>query len=175
MYLTQIGKNENQTATHIEIEKIADDLLMVSIDNNTNDQAQVFSYWRVLGDTNNPPLEVGINTETGTIKSITFFVDINCFKEFSFSQKNELFGNILLDTNIFSRANDYITNQGNYIVALDGNRFMCKFNGNCDIKKTIVNENIEFYMDDKAQLRGFAIRRLAESELKTINSLFTGN
>ena len=171
MYLTQIGKDANKTATHIEFEKVADDLLMVSLDNDINDQAQVFSYWRMLGNGGNPPLEVGINTETGTIKSITFFVDLDCFKEFRFPYKNILLGNILVDSSIFSKANDYVNSQGSYFVALDGNRFMCEFNEKCDIKEIIVNENIEFYMDGNNQLRGFAINKLTDSEIKKIRSL----
>jgi len=170
MYLKQIDKDTNKTATRIEFEKVANDLLMVSVNNDINDQAQVFSYWRMLGNRGNPPLEVGVNTETGTIKSITFFVDSDCFEEFRFSNEDTLSGNILIDSSVFSKPNDYINNKGNYCVTLNSNKFMCRFNEKSDIKETIVNENIEFYVDNNNQLRGFAINNLTDSEIKTIKS-----
>lgn len=171
MYLTKINKDRNKTNTHIEFEKVAADLLMISFDNDINDQARVFSYWCLLGSGVNPPLMIGVNTETGTIKSITFFVDSDCFKEYQFEHKNTLPGNIMVDSSIFSKANDYVNNKGNYFVALDGNRLMCKFSEECDIKETIVNENIEFHMDNENLLRGFTINGLTDSEIEAITSL----
>ncbi|MHC1748067.1 MAG: hypothetical protein AB9856_06720 [Cellulosilyticaceae bacterium] len=171
MYLRQIGKDKNRTTTRLDLEKVADDLLMVSFDNDINDQAQVFSYWRMSGNGGNPPLEVGVNTETGTIKSITFFVDSACFGEIRFSNENTLFGNILIDSSVFSKVNDYINNKGNYCVTLDRNKFLCRLDEKCDIKETVTNQNIEFHIDNNGQLRGFTIDNLTDLEIETIKSL----
>lgn len=170
MFLKQIGKDANKTHTHIEFEKVADDLLMLLVDNDINDQEQVFSYWRLSGSGCNPPLEIGVNNQIGTIKSITIFVDSECFKEFHYPHENILSGNILVDPSIFSKTNDFINIKGDYFVTLKGNKFMCKFNEKCDLKEIVVNKNIEFHIDINDQLMGFAISNLTNIEIKTIKS-----
>lgn len=171
MYLTKIGKDINKSSTHVEFEKVADDLLMISVNNNTDDQSKVFSYWRVLGNGGNPPLEVGINTDTKAIKSITLFVDADCFEKFQLLCENTSQGNALVDTSVFSKKNDYVDTSGNYFVSLADKKFICKFNEQCSIKEAIVNGSIEFYVDNNDHLKGFAVDNLTEAEVRAIKSL----
>lgn len=37
------------TVTSVELEMMADDLLMVTINNHVENQASVFNYWRLIG------------------------------------------------------------------------------------------------------------------------------
>ncbi len=171
MYLTKIKKIMNTTNIHVEFEQVATNLVMISVDNDTYNQAKVFSYWRILGNGNNPPLEVGVSTDTGMIKSITFFVDIECFKELQLIVENISIGNILVNFNIFARQNDYVDTDGNYFVCLSDGKFICKFDLKCNIKESIVNGDLEFYVDENEQVIGFAINNLTESALKAVKSL----
>lgn len=171
MYLKKIGKINTTASTHVEFEKIADDLVMISVDNNTNDQASVFSYWRLRGSGVNPPLEVGVNMDTGVLKSITLFLDNDCFGEAPLKCENISNGNIRIDTDIFTKQNDFFDIDGNYFVALIGGKLMCTFNVEYNIVECVINENIEIYLDDAGQIIGFAINDLSESALKTVKSL----
>ncbi len=171
MYLTKIGKNVSETDPHVEFEKLADDLVMVSVNNDPNDRSRIFSYWRLSGDGSNPPLEIGVNSQTGTIKSITIFIDANCFREISFPDSHISYGNMRVDRSIFKKANDYVDAEGHYYAALAGNKFMCSFHGQCDIREIIVNQKIQFYLDDQDQLRGIAVNNLTDTEVNMIKAL----
>ena len=171
MYLIKTGKDNRGTDTHVEFEMIAEDFIMVSVDNDQRDRTQIFSYWRLSGDGSNPPLEIGVNGQTGTIKSITIFIDMNCFREIRFPHSNLSHGNIIVDPSIFKKMNDYVDMEGYYYVTLVGNKFICSFNEPCDVREIIVNQNIEFYIDTDHQLRGIAINNLADTEIKKIKAL----
>ena len=171
MYLTKIGKNISKTDSHVEFEKMADDLVMVSVNNDLNDRSRIFSYWRLSGDGSNPPLEIGVNNQTGAIKSITIFIDTNCFRKIPLPHSNISYGNIMVDLNIFKKIKDYVDVEGHYYAALVGKKFICIFNEQCDIREIILNQNIQFYIDNYNQLRGIAINNLTDTEVKTIKDL----
>lgn len=171
MSLIKINKKTNTTETRIELEQVATDLIMISIDNNISDHSGVFNYWRRLGSGVNPPLEIGINTNTGVLKRICFFVDSDCFKKFQLASISASEGNILVDTSIFTKKFDFIDTKGNYFVNLIDKKFICMFTEGCDAKESIVNGNIEFYFDDDKQLTGFGISNLTDSNINTIKSL----
>ena len=171
MYLSKINVSKIKTNTQVEFEKVVDDLLMISIDNDTTDQKTIFSYWRLIGTGVNPPMEIGINTTTGKIKSITLFVDPDYFAEISFSSQNYEEGNIVLNSDIFNKENDYIDIKGNYSVSLDNGKFICVFCEKCEIKDIIMNGSISFFLNNNDELSGFAISNLREDDINLINSL----
>ena len=171
MFLTKVGKDNDITQTHISFELMADDYLLVSVDNSVNDLRGFFSYWRILMKGGNPPLEVGINNETGLIKNVTFFVDPNCFENFRFTVGDTSVGNILVDTSMFTKPYDFVDIIGGYSVSQVDNSFICKFSKDQSVKESIVNGRIEFFINDENQLVGFAINNLTESELKIITGL----
>ncbi len=160
-----------ETIAQVEFEKVADDLLMISIDNDINDSSRVFSYWRLLGTGENPPLEIGINTKKKTIKNITFFVDSDCFKDLTFQELNVLKGSIIVDTKIFRKENDYVDLTGEYVVSVLDNRLICIFDSHSHIKEIIGNNNIKFFVNSNNELYGFAIYHLQEQEIKEIMSI----
>lgn len=170
MYLTKIGENVDETNTNVEFEKVADDLIMISVNNDINDNTRVLSYWRLLGNGHNPPLEIGVN-DIGIIKSITMFLDKDCFKECKLLRKNMSYGNVLVDLSIFRKANDYVDVKGNYYVTLADDKFICNFNEEYDLKETVVNKNIQFYIDNNNRLQGIVVSNLTDAEIKMIKSL----
>lgn len=170
MQLLKIGMNINTTRTNIKFQQMASDLLMISIDNNIDDLAGVFCYWRMRSDIVNPPLEIGINTFTKSIKNITFFVTLSCFNKFQLTSENVSEGNILVDSSIFTKPYEFVDTDENYYVSLTGNKFACKFGEKSEIKEVIVNGNIEFYVDVNEQLVGVVINNLKESELMAIRN-----
>jgi len=174
MYLSKISIDRNRTITQIELEKVANDLLMISVNNNIGDQSAMFSYWRILGSGGNPPLEIGINTNTKSIKSITFFVDTDCFAEFHLLCDSYTEGNIVFNTGIFCKKNDYIDTFGNYTVSLNDDKLLCIFNEQINIKETIVNDSIEYFVNNNDELQGFALNHLGEQEIDAIKSVYKG-
>ena len=171
MYLSKISVSKTETNTQVEFEKVADDLLMISINNDTADSKTIFSYWRLVGTGANPPMEIGINTTTGKIKSITLFVDSDCFSNISCSSQNYEDGNIILDSDIFSKENDYIDIEENYSVSLDAEKFICIFCEQYETKSIIADGSIEFFLNHNDELIGFAINNLSEEEINIIKSL----
>jgi len=161
----------SETISQVEFEKVSDDLLMISIDNDVDDSSKVFSYWRLLGTGVNPPLEIGINNGKKTIKNITFFVDSDCFKDLYFQELNALKGSISVDTNIFKKENDYVDITGEYLVSVSDNRLMCVFDSNSHIKEIIGNNSVKFLINSNDELYGFIIYNIKEEEIKKIMSI----
>jgi hypothetical protein len=173
MYLVKKEKKDNRTEIQLEIYKFTDDLVMVSVDNDTSDPG-VPSYWRLLDKQVDPPLEVGVNETSGTIRSITLFANKDYFEEFEIKSDNISKGNIVVDLELFRKRYDFIDIEDNYFVSLSGKKFICRFGEKCDVKESIVNGDIEFYIDYHEQLVGFSINILNESELETISSVIIG-
>ncbi len=173
MFLTIMQEKADTTSNNVEFELVANDLLMISIDNDTGRKIGSYSYWRLLGDGKNPPLEVGINVETNMIKEITLFVEPDYFEDFQLVCESKTEGNLIVDTSIFHKQYDFIDASGNYFVSLIDERFACKFNKECRIKESIINGNIEMYVDDCQHFIGFAINNLTETEKDVIRLLLS--
>lgn len=100
MYLLLNRINNDEKVWRIEFEKVASDLLMVSIINDFDD-CVVPSYWRLVEFNAMPPLEIGINTKTKTIKNITAFIVSDNFIDLNYKISNIIHGNIVFNTSIF--------------------------------------------------------------------------
>jgi len=161
----------DETITNIEFESVANDLLMISVDYDTNDSSRIFSYWRLLGNSASPPLEIGINTDKKTIKSITFFADTDCFKEANLELLNILNGNVTVDTDIFKKENDYVDTEGEYFITISCNNLICVFGLENHIKQAVGNNRIKFLINNNNELCGFEICDLNENEIKAIKSI----
>lgn len=171
MFLLKTGINRNATKTSVEFEQVASDLIMVSIDNDTNNQRGIYSYWRLMGSGGNPPLEVGIDTILGTIKRIVFFIDADCIEQFKLGEICIVKGNVVVDSGIFVKQNDYVNIEGNYHVTLIDQKLFCKFCDGFNANEIILNNNIEIYLNNNEQIIGFAVDNLSESSLKMIRLL----
>lgn len=171
MFLSKTGTDENITETRVEFEQVATDLIMVSIDNDINNQTGIYSYWRLIGSGENPPLEIAIDTGLGTIKQIVIFIDADCIGKFEVEEICKVKGNILIDTGIFVKQNDYVNVKGSYCVTLIDRKLFCKFCEKFDVNVMISNGNIEIYLDNDEQVIGFSIENLSEHSLKMIKLL----
>ena len=56
-------------------------------------------------------------------------------------------------------------------VSLVGNKFICQLSKEYTVKESIINGNIEFYVNDNESIIGFAINNLDESALRTVKAL----
>lgn len=171
MFLTKIGTIGNITKTRVEFEQVANDLIMISIDNDIDNQTGICSYWRLKGNGGNPPLEIGIDTTFGTIKQIIIFIDTDCIESFEVGEICKAKGNVLVDTGVFVKQNDYVNVEGSYFVTIIGRKLFCGFCEEFNANKIISNGDIEIYLDNNKQIIGFAVDNLSESSLKMIKML----
>lgn len=171
MFLAKIATNGNVTKTRVEFEQVATDLIMISIDNDIENQTVICSYWRLKGNGGNPPLEIGIDTTFGTIKQIVIFIDADCIENFEVGEICKVKGNVLIDTGVFAKQNDYVNIEGSYFVTIIGGKLFCRFCEEFNANVIISNGDIEIYLDNNEQIIGFAVDNLSESLLKMIKML----
>jgi hypothetical protein len=171
MYLLKSEIEKHETVTQVEFEKVTADVLMISVDYDVNDKSRVFSYWRLLGTGTNPPLEIGVNSLKRSIKSANFFVDSDCFKEIRLGDINTLYGNIMVDTKLFAKKNDYIDTPGKYFIFASNRKLLCIFDSNNCIKETIGNDRVKFLVNYNHEICGFEIHNLNEREIEDLKSI----
>ena len=158
------------TVVSVEFEKMADDLLMITINNDIKNETRIFNYWRLLGNGQNPPLEIGVDDDKMIIHSITVFVDRDNFtkvKNFNGTIKS---GNIIIDTNLFQKHR-YVDVEGLYYVFLNDRAFTCMFNDIANIKERVLNGRVEYLITNNNEVCGFSICNLDNKELDMIKSL----
>jgi len=174
MFLQIVGESDSSGAYSTTFEMVADTLLMINISNNAlkgTDILSIPSYWRLVGREVNPPLEVGINTQYKIISKITIFVDVDCMRDIELQNGEAKVANILINTDIFRKVNDFINVNGQYYVSLIGNTLICLFGNDCKISRKYVNGQIEFLSDETDSLCGLVIGSLNESDEKKLMSL----
>lgn len=124
MYLMKTGVAK-ENVPYIDFEKVASDLLMISIENSPSHNG--LSYWRLTGMKNIPPLEIGVDYENGGLVNITFFVDLSCIKNEKVLHADYHQGNIMIDTNIFQKVNDYVDINETYEIYIQDKKCVCMF------------------------------------------------
>lgn len=170
MYLVKKNINSEETKVEVIFEKVVDDLLVISITNSIQNDG-ILSYWRLIKVIGIPPLEIGIDCKSGGVVSITFYMDVSYIKEQESLNVHTGKGNILVDTNIFQKVNDYIDINQGYNVDIQANKLICVFEGVDEFKQSYRNERFEIYLNSRDQIVGFALYDLTEEEIGTINSL----
>lgn len=65
-------------------------------------------------------------------------------------------GNVLVDTGIFVKQNDYVNVEGSYFVTIIGGKLFCRLCEEFNANKIILNGDIEIYLDSNEQIIGFA-------------------
>lgn len=154
----------------VSFEKMADDLLMISLSNEIHNQG-ILSYWRLTKVVGMPPLEIGIDCQEGFISSATFFVDGLAITESEDVNTSIFEGNILVDTGIFTKANDYIDVEQAYDINICKDKLICSFVKAKEFKNTFRNDRVEIFVDCNNQIVGFSICDLSEDEKNLINSI----
>lgn len=170
MYLVKKNINSEEKKVDVIFEKVVDDLLVISITNSIQNDG-ILSYWRLIKVIGIPPLEIGIDCKSGGVVSITFYMDGSYIKEQESLNVHTSKGNVLVDTNIFQKVNDYIDINQGYKVDIQANKLICVFEGVDEFKQSYRNERFEIYLDSRDQIVGFALCDLSEEEIGTINSL----
>ncbi len=164
MLLLKSDVISTNTITSVELELIADDLLMIRINNDVENQARVFNYWRLIGNGQNPPLEIGVDIDEKIVHGLTLFIEKDNFITSKILNIPHKKGNIIIDTNILNEGR-YIDAEGLYSVFLNDRTFVCTFNNSAEINEGVINGRIEYYLTNVGELCGFAICNLYDYEL----------
>ncbi len=154
---------------NIVFEKVAEDLLMISLVNP--EFKGIPSYWRLTNVIGIPPLELGIDCQDGFISDVTFFVDGLAIKKGEDINIPSLDGNIIVDTSIFTKVNDYIDVYKTYEICYFGNKLICSFDKTKVIVNSFRNDRVEIFVDCNNQIIGFSICDLSKDEKNLINSI----
>ena len=169
MLLKKRGLDFSKKKINITFEKVANDLLMISlVDMKIKG---IPSYWRLTNNFGIPPLELGIDCLNGFISNVTFFVDGLAIKKGEDINISLLEGNIIVDTNIFSKVNDYIDVNKNYEIYYYKNKLLCSFGNIKEVVDAFKNDRFEIFIDCKDQIIGFAICDLSKHEKNLINGI----
>lgn len=170
MFLTKKNVISKESKIDVSFEKVVDDLLMISISNQTINQG-VLSYWRLTKVAGIPPLEIGINCDNGIFASATFFIDASHIKKSENINVISDTGNILVDTGIFTGVNDYVDVDKAYEINIFEDKLICGFMKETEFKKSYRNDRLEIFVDCRNQIVGFSICELLVEEKNMINSL----
>lgn len=169
MLLIKKGVDSSQIKINVIFEKVADDLLMISLVNS--DYKGIPSYWRLTNVVGIPPLEIGIDCQDGFISNVTFYVDGLAIKMGEEINISPLYGNVIVDTSIFTKINDYIDVNQTYDIYYYGNKLICFFENSKENVKSFRNDRVAIYIDCNDQIIGFSICDLSEDEKDLINSV----
>lgn len=163
MFLKKKNVSDFKTNVNVCFENVADDLVMVSLANLLELEG-IPSYWRLTGNVGIPPLEIGVDCQHGFITSITFFVDKFAVSTASNLDVSMLEGNVMVDTGIFSKENDYFDVEQLYDVSICGSKLICSFVTKEQYFVAYRNGRVEIYVDSNNCVVGFSICDLSEEE-----------
>ena len=170
MFLSKKNVISEESKIYVSFEKVVDDLLMITISNQTLNRG-LLSYWRLTKVVGMPPLEIGIDCNNGTFASATFFVDVSYIKNSENVNVISYRGNVLVDTEIFSRVNDYVDVDQTYEINIFEDKLICAFIKCNEFKKSYINDRLEVFVDCQDQIVGFSICKLSVEEKNMVKSL----
>ena len=170
MLLTKKEISNIKSKMNVFFEKIADDLLMVSLTNQIENHG-IPSYWRLTQTVGIPPLEIGIDCEHGFISCVTFFIDGLAISEIEDANNSMLEGNVLVDTSIFTRNNDYYDVNQPYDVSICKDKLKCSFIAINDKSIAYRNDRVEIYVDSNNCIVGLSICDLSKDEKDLIECI----
>lgn len=170
MLLVKKEVSNTRAAVIVNFEMIADDLLMVSITNQIVSQ-RVPSYWRLTKTNGIPPLEIGIDCQQGMISNITLFIDGTSISEINGGDRPMIEGNIIVDTSIFTKENDYYDVDKSYNISICNDRLICSFEAINENTIVFRNDRIGIFVDSNNCIIGFSVCDLSEAEKNMIHSI----
>ncbi|HAK1623368.1 TPA: hypothetical protein H1053_002826, partial [Listeria monocytogenes] len=101
MLLKKINSENINVKSEVHMEKVVDDLLMISVKMDIKNNKSYYDYWRLTRTMGIPPLEIGIDKTDGSIQTIVFYATSDFFKKMDFSLTKENEGLIMVDSSIF--------------------------------------------------------------------------
>ena len=169
MLLIKKGIVTSPKKINITFEKVEDNLMMISLVNP--EFKGIPSYWRLTNVIGIPPLELGIDCKNGFISNVTFYVDGLVIKNREDINIPQLDGNIIVDTSIFTKVNDYIDVNKTYDIFYSENKLICSFEKINEIVNAYRNDRVEIFVDCNNRIIGFSICDLSKKEKNLINSI----
>lgn len=169
VYLEKIKKIDIKNMA-IYYEKIINNLILVEIFFRKKESYGRIFYWSLNKSNDIPPMEIGIELNTGEITSIKFY--LTYFQEKKINQEfvEKIEGNIIVKTEVFTGL--YLSrNYNNYEFFLDENELICVLGLNNEFKYCYINKNFKIYTNYKEQVVGFSIDNLKEDEIELIKSV----
>lgn len=157
---------------NIIFEKVDDNLLMISLINL--ESKGIPSYWRLTNVVGIPPLELGIDCQDGFISNVTFYVDGLAITKVKDLDKPQIDGNVIVDTCVFKKVNDFIDVNKSYDIFYCENKLICSFEKTKEIRSSFRNDRVEIFVDCDNQITGFSICDLTKDEKNLINSIMKG-
>ncbi len=170
MFLAKKEISNIKTEMLVNFEKVADDLLMVSITNQIESHKPP-CYWRLTKTNGIPPLEIGLNRQQGVISCITLFIDGLDISEIDDYNMSRMEGNVIVDTSIFTKDNDYYDVEKNYDISVNNDRFICLFDAIKENTIAFRNGRLEIFVDSNNSIIGLSVCDLSEDENNLIKSI----
>lgn len=170
MLLKKMNSENNNIDSEIHMEKVVEDLLMISIKIDKNNNKSYYDYWRLTGTMGIPPLEIGIDKTDGSIQTIVFYVASDLFRKIKFNLPNENEGLIMVDSSIFKKENDYVDIDSNYFVFLDDDELVCSFEGEFEPDLSYNIGRIRVFLKLN-EVIGFSVKGLSNIEIEELKSL----
>ena len=164
------GVKRAKTKYVISVEKFADDLIMISVVNEDY-KCEVPSYWRLTKTFGNPPLEIGVDCQSGLIVGITAFISEVLSSESFVNTIVPISDDVIVDTSIFSKTNDYIDVDQGYKVYINDVKMMFCFGDNQEPEKIFRSDRLELYIDNYNQIIGFSLCDLSKDEVALMVNL----
>jgi hypothetical protein len=163
MFLQKVYGTSSNTNVSVEFEILAEDLLMVTVINDTDSAARELNCWRLIEGSQNS-LEIEIDADKKIINTITLFIEKGALRPGRIIEGIESKGNIAINTKVF-KENEYIDVNGAYAVSVYNKKLTCLFNNCTRVHERFVNGRIEYYMTYSDELCGFSICDLTDDEL----------
>lgn len=163
MLLTKKEISNIRSKMNVIFEKVADDLLMVSLTNQIESQ-KAPSYWRLTKTVGIPPLEIGVDCQNGFISCITFYVDGLAISDIEDVSDSMLEGNVLVDTNIFTKDNDYYDVNQSYDINICKDKLICSFVKTKEKITAYRNDRVDIFVDSNNRIVGISVCDLLEAE-----------
>ena len=170
MYLKKIDSKNIENKNQVLMEKVVDDLLMISIKIDSNKNKDYYDYWRLTITTGIPPLEIGIDSTDGSIQNIVFYIDSNYFKDSICNTPHENHGVVLVDTSIFKKKNDYVDLDDEYYVFFNDKDLICSFIDHFNPDEYYIINRIKIFVKSNLII-GFAISNLSSKEIEMLKSV----
>lgn len=169
MFLQKVYGTSSSTNVSVELEILAEDLLMVTVVNDTDGAPRETNCWRLVEGSQNS-LEIEIDAEKKIINTITLFIEKGALKPGRIIEGIESTGNFVIDTKIFKES-EYIDVDGAYVVSVYNKKLTCVFNNCTRVHERYVNGRMEYYLTYSDELCGFSICDLNDEELSKLKAM----
>jgi hypothetical protein len=161
-----------QSSSNINVESVAEDLVLVNLELTLDSykfdkfKTRPLHCLYYFGDF--PPLDISFDSETGLLKEITFFTDKSSLKHENIIGNVEyqnVIGYPCFNTEFAEKHESYYTETCEIIITLRELSLSVARTNRLSSKKVIVNENLSILLDEKEALTGVEINNICKDSL----------